>query len=154
MTNKCLRCDKIIEKPRHNKKYCSDKCRELEGGRRWREKNPEYGRNYMRKNSHKKKGYCKRWRSNRRNKFIKMYGGKCNCCGENNKYVLTLDHVKNDGSKVRKGRSNDAEYTKAINEYRPNLYQILCMNCNCLKEWYKKMPYNNEYIIGQMGFGS
>lgn len=136
----CKKCLKIITNPRHNQIYCSSKCRISESARRWREKNPDYPGRYARKNKNKISTYCKKWRTKRRKKFIEMYGGKCSCCGENFGPFLTLDHVKNNGCEVRKGRSNDAEYTKAINECRPDLYQILCANCNSAKEWYGECP--------------
>lgn len=55
------------------------------------------------------------------------------CCGEKNIAFLTLDHVNNDGWKLRRKTGFRGGYTtyKRIIEagFPPNL-QILCFNCN------------------------
>ena len=55
---------------------------------------------------------------------------KCNCCGENNRYFLQIDHINNDGFKDRKERYKDQlkYYTNIINNI--NNFQLLCANCN------------------------
>lgn len=54
----------------------------------------------------------------------------CNCCGENNRYFLQIDHIHNDGYKDRKVRYKDAfkYYTNIINNIEN--FQLLCANCN------------------------
>jgi hypothetical protein len=74
-------------------------------------------------------------------RFVKMYGGQCICCGESNFWFLTLDHIHNDGKKKRIGSDNYAEYRRALTKYNPNEFQILCMNCNCAKQWYGSCPH-------------
>lgn len=67
------------------------------------------------------------------------YGGKCNCCGEANPLFLTIDHVNNDGYKMRflnkaGHRSNVSVghyYKTIIKEKFPKHLQLLCWNCNC-----------------------
>jgi hypothetical protein len=68
--------------------------------------------------------------------FFEMYGNKCNCCGETNRVFLSLDHVQNDGKERRKkyGMNNQQEYKNALKEYRPDLFQVLCYNCNHAKQ--------------------
>lgn len=70
------------------------------------------------------------------------YGGVCACCGEGNPLFLTIDHVNNDGYKIRprNKKSNSEEnqfsghyYTRIIKEGFPDYLQLLCWNCNCGK---------------------
>jgi hypothetical protein len=72
---------------------------------------------------------------NLRKKFFEMYGNKCVCCGESEYIFLTMDHVQNDGNKRREryGNNNLKEYRTAIKEYQPEIYQVLCYNCNHAK---------------------
>lgn len=79
---------------------------------------------------------------NRRKKLkervFKEYGGAiCRCCGEDNLYFLTIDHINNDGAEERKklfGKSttglNFYEWLTKNNFPTPEKYQVLCMNCN------------------------
>ena len=66
---------------------------------------------------------------------IMAYGGYCcACCGETEPYFLTIDHVNNDGSNLRKEFNfghHGAKFYKWLkdNGYPPG-YQVLCSNCN------------------------
>lgn len=63
---------------------------------------------------------------------IKHCGGKCQCCGEDIPEFLTIDHVNGGGTKNRKEDGSGAKfYRKIIKEGFPDIYQILCWNCNC-----------------------
>jgi hypothetical protein len=44
---------------------------------------------------------------------------------------LTLDHVNSDGSKHRQNLADNQIMANAVANYQPELYQILCYNCNC-----------------------
>ena len=80
-------------------------------------------------------------RARNRDVFLKMYGGACACCGIDRPVFLALDHVQNNGYLDRRGgnlertqkRNNSPVYARAVAEYRPDLYQILCHNCNYAK---------------------
>lgn len=68
---------------------------------------------------------------------IIAYGGECTCCGENNFWFLTLDHIENDGAEHRrminkKGGRDTYVWAKA-NDYPP-IFQVLCANCNFAKQ--------------------
>lgn len=70
-------------------------------------------------------------------KFVELYGGKCNCCGESEISFLTLDHVNEDGAEERRklsGRDRITQsysfYRRIIHEGRSDNYQLLCYNCN------------------------
>lgn len=96
---------------------------------------------------------CRR-RGHHRNKIkvLKLYGLKCAYCGEDRYELLTVDHINNDGAKHRKTK----EYKRlnvggmygylAKSEFRPDLYQILCHNCNSAKYYYKISPTENDYM--------
>jgi len=61
------------------------------------------------------------------------YGWECKCCGETIPQFLTIDHVNNDGAKVKKyGKrlSGHILYHEIIKENFPSKYRILCWNCN------------------------
>jgi len=90
----------------------------------WREKHPEQSKARSRYDTSKRTKRIQK-------EFFKMYGNKC-ACGETTPDFLTMDHVQNDGSKRRekKGNNNLKEYRNAVKEYRPDIYQILCFNCN------------------------
>jgi hypothetical protein len=119
-----------------------------------KEKSREYQKNYRRseKGKIKTKEYQRRYNQSEKGKiklkeyqrksnkkmmreFFEMYGNKCACCGETDYIFLTMDHVQNDGNKRRHGygANNLTEYRIAIKEYRPDVYQILCYNCNHAK---------------------
>jgi len=62
-----------------------------------------------------------------------IYGHICARCGFDDKRALTLDHKLNNGNIERKELSERGVYVKARNNYLPNEYQILCMNCQFIK---------------------
>ena len=63
-------------------------------------------------------------------KSLNHYGPICKCCGENNIYILSIDHVHGNGKTDKKA---PYLYKYIIKNNFPNDYQILCMNCNWLK---------------------
>ena len=71
--------------------------------------------------------------------FLKMYGNVCSCCGESIIEFLTLEHIE--GQKGKKRESSINAYKKAISEYRPDLYETLCMNCNWAKRHKEICPH-------------
>jgi len=76
-----------------------------------------------------------------RQKFFDLYGHECSCCHENFDVFLTLDHVRGDGYLDRKKDGTQGTYRKALREYRPDLYQVLCYNCNCAKRTGLECPH-------------
>jgi hypothetical protein len=70
-----------------------------------------------------------------RAEVFKAYGGyKCACCGERNPHFLSIDHVNNDGAKMRKSGVHSRGGTHFYHWLRKNKFpkgfQVLCMNCN------------------------
>jgi len=98
-----------------------------------KEKERKRKRDYMRKHRkenpeiHRKKSRDAKTRL--RNKLYKMYGDTCTMCGFSDKRALTLDHIKNNGAEERKEMGPRGPWYRAVGEYLPDDYRILCMNC-------------------------
>jgi len=63
-----------------------------------------------------------------------QYGGSyCKCCGEDNVFFLSLDHINNDGAEQRRSISKTGKNLAWWLQKRnwPSGFQILCFNCNC-----------------------
>lgn len=90
-------------------------------------------------------------RQRRRNKirekrlrFIEMYGGECECCGETTYEFLALDHIHGGGRKHRMEKSSHQIYTDALtNPQGKKLYRVLCHNCNQAKGLYGYCPHEH-----------
>ncbi len=75
---------------------------------------------------------------------IDLYGGCCNCCGENHIAFLTIDHINGDGAEKRKSREHGGGhkmYRKIVREGRTNEFQLLCWNCNIAKHNFGQCPH-------------
>lgn len=70
---------------------------------------------------------------------LKLYGGKCTCCGETETDFLTLDHVNNDGYLDRK-----KSFYLYVWKNRPTDIQVLCYNCNCSKGHHGVCPHQRR----------
>jgi len=69
---------------------------------------------------------------------------KCNRCGIADMRVLDIDHINNDGSQHRKEIGNlNTVWWLQKNGY-PEGFQILCRNCNWIKEMDRKQSQNLE----------
>jgi len=115
---------------------------------RFNEYQKEWQRSY--RNTEKHKLWRKKALEIQRQKAKKLkrqivdhYGGKCACCGIYEIYFLTIDHINNDGYKLknredgtkRKNRvSGYLFYKQIIEDNFPNDLQILCFNCNTAKQ--------------------
>lgn len=75
----------------------------------------------------------KRLSSVLKNEVFEAYGGwKCACCGETERLFLTMDHMLNNGSQLRR----EGVHGHSTMFYRwlkksgyPKDFQVLCMNC-------------------------
>ena len=86
------------------------------------------------------------WRKNLKREVLTHYSNgkpKCNVCGLDDIRVLCLDHINNDGAEQRRRVSNGkgsggnsvAVYIAAKREGYPDDLQVLCCNCNRIKEY-------------------
>jgi hypothetical protein len=76
------------------------------------------------------------------------YGDHCACCGEANKWLLTLDHINNDGGSIRLLLGKGRYYVSGAGLFRhirdtgyPSNIQVLCFNCNQGKSWFGACPH-------------
>lgn len=84
-----------------------------------------------------------RYVRDKKDKVFRAYGGyKCVCCGETIPQFLTLDHINNDGAAHRKNifgnkyqscGTGAVLYNWVIRNNFPDIFQVLCYNCNCGK---------------------
>ena len=86
--------------------------------------------------------YCRECRSTRdreakaqlKRRVIGHYGGHCDCCGETDLAVLTIDHVSGDGAEHRRANRlmpgwQTYEWIEH-HDYPDEQFQVLCQNCN------------------------
>jgi hypothetical protein len=80
-----------------------------------------------------------------RAKVINAYGGKCVCCSESRIEFLALDHKDGHGNENRRamGRSGGGApfYVWAMKNNFPDIFQILCHNCNFSRGAYGYCPH-------------
>lgn len=72
--------------------------------------------------------------------IIENLGGKCECCGEANSELLTIDHINGGGNKEKQAGSKGKKYLKKLKNMQniKEIYRCLCYNCNyCLGFWGK-----------------
>lgn len=85
----------------------------------------------------------KRFLLNRRITVLSFYSKgvpKCACCGEMNYEFLAIDHINNDGNKHRKQIGGNINAWIMANNF-PDMFQVLCHNCNFAKGVYKICPH-------------
>lgn len=85
-------------------------------------------------------------KSRLRREIVDHYGACCACCGETQYEFLTIDHVNNDGAVHKRVVGRDTysvlRWIKA-NDF-PNSIQILCYNCNCVRNTYGYCPHQKQ----------
>ena len=75
----------------------------------------------------------------KKRQFLDMYGGTCECCGEDTFEFLTIEHRK--GTNRTCFRKGVAAWTQAIKQYNPQEYGVLCSNCNQATRLGKVCPH-------------
>lgn len=96
-----------------------------------RDKFNEYGKKDYAKNKDGKREYQRKLTAKYKTTFLEMYGKACSCCGETIYDFLTIEHKQGQEKVTR--RTGLVAYRDAVKEYRPDLYEVLCWNCNCAK---------------------
>ncbi len=79
-----------------------------------------------------------------KDQFFEMYGQVCSCCGESYKVFLTLDHVQGGGNYHRRDRGTVGVWKDAIKKYQPEVFQVLCFNCNNAKVIMGECPHKKQ----------
>jgi hypothetical protein len=97
------------------------------------------------KRKEKKKQWNREHYRKERNEVIKLLGGKCVCCGENQLEFLAIDHINNDGNAERKMMDLKTMVSRIYRGILPlKRYQILCANCNHAKAYYGGCPHKQN----------
>lgn len=73
------------------------------------------------------------YRQATRERLFAMYGRTCAICGFDDARALTLDHIHGDGNEERRQVGEKGVYRLALQEYAPDRYRILCMNCQFIE---------------------
>jgi len=113
----------------------------------YRKKNKGHYRRHNREYYQKNKERYKKENDLLRDRVLAAYGHECECCGENRKEFLALDHVSGGGKKHLDslGLSGGCGFHKWLekNNY-PSIIRILCHNCNCALGFYGYCPHEKE----------
>jgi hypothetical protein len=106
-----------------------------------------YNKKYRTLNRKKCNMYNKQYKERNRTLILQIYSNgfmKCNHCGYDNVDALTIDHIKNNGSIHRKRLGGSAYfYLWLLKNNFPSGYQILCHNC----QWLKELNWRNRNAI-------
>lgn len=105
----------------------------------------EYGRKAYPRYKEDKRAYQRALTKKYKDTFLEMYGGCCTCCGEAIQDFLTIEHKQ--GQEKISRRTGLVAYRDAIQEYRPDLYEVLCWNCNCAKGHLGYCPHHPPETI-------
>ena len=102
----------------------------------WRHNNPEKSRNQSKKNG-------KISSTKYRTLVLSAYGEQCQCCGEDNREFLCIDHIEGGGTQHRKelGKGGRSFYIWLIKNDYPEGYRTLCHNCNASMGHYGYCPH-------------
>lgn len=150
----CSNCKKLLDKSFFNKHSkmlsgLSSRCRNCINyfSKGWYAKNKERAKYMAKKYRLSHMGQQRKTQRNvrlrNRKLVLEHYGNKCACCGENKYEFLAIDHINGGGRKEQTlyGGSGGV-YRSIIRNNFPNIYQILCHNCNMAKGFYGKCPHN------------
>lgn len=96
----------------------------------WVERNREHVRAYRRA-----------FQQKLRLAVLKLYGGKCVCCGEKHIEFLAIDHVNGGGKKHIGGFVNVDAYRRWLLVKKRKGFRVLCHNCNQARGFYGYCPH-------------
>lgn len=105
----------------------------------------EYGKRNYPKYKENKIEYQRGLTREYKQAFLDMYGKACSCCGEDGFDFLTIEHKQ--GQEKASRRTGLVAYRDSVKEYRPDLYEVLCWNCNCAKGKLGYCPHNPPETI-------
>lgn len=108
-----------------------------------KEKRREYQHRYRKENPEKTRGKGKEERARVKKEVIGYYSKdkfECASCGFNDMRALQLDHIFNNGAEERikifgnRTAAGTMFYRWVRQQNYPEGYQVLCANCNIIKE--------------------
>jgi len=100
--------------------------------REHKEKINEYYKEHKEQHKKSQKRYVLKTRLN----IIEFLGGKCIYCGFSDYRALQIDHINGHGCNEF-ARLGARKFYKKVKEH-PELYQLLCANCNWIKRYENK----------------
>jgi len=124
----------------HREYYLKNKERFKHKGTVWKTKNRDRLRELQRRSD---------WNS--KLETLKHYSidgtPQCECCGERHIEFLTIDHIHGGGNQHRKniGASGGGAklYRWIKKQGYPNMFRVLCLNCNASLGWFGYCPHGN-----------
>ena len=139
-------------------RHCCRTCK-LNYGREWKRNHKEHiaqqraKKYYSNHEESRKKGreYNKERSRRLKQEIIDAYGGKCVCCGETIFEFLELDHRHGNGNEHRRSLKLGGGvqfYYWVKKEGFPDLFQLLCSNCNQAKYRYDECPHQRKNPTG------
>lgn len=135
--------------------YVAHKEQHLDNGRKWRTVNrmrtKAYNDAYRVKHRELLNGRARDYRQIIRSKVFDHYGHICVGCGENDPFVLSIDHIGGGGNKHRRelgglNRGGNTTYRWLIKNNFPQGFRVLCSNCQLRAKFGN--PLSNEKIKG------
>ena len=79
-------------------------------------------------------------------RFVAGYGSRCSCCGESRIEFLTMEHRNKDGAEHRAKREVQGAWRDAIAAGFPDIYTVLCYNCNQAETHGRMCPHKLETL--------
>lgn len=98
-----------------------------------RNRKTELMRQYRQADPEKHRKQSREAKARLKERLFEMYGHVCVVCGFADKRALTLDHINQNGNEERKLLGERGVYIRALQEYRPDEYRTLCMNCQFIE---------------------
>jgi 5-methylcytosine-specific restriction endonuclease McrA len=88
----------------------------------------------------KRREYNRKAAFARKQAAVLVLGGKCAACGTGDTYVLSIDHIHNDGFEYRKQLRTPGIYKWVLNHpaQAASILQVLCYNHNRLKAYHSE----------------
>lgn len=88
------------------------------------------------------KGIMRRYSRRLKAAVIDAYGGKCQCCGEDDLEFLTIEHSRHDGKKHRDDTNQKVYFDLKKRGYPQDLgITVLCWNCNMATRYGAVCPH-------------
>lgn len=113
--------------------------------REWRERNDVQWKQIAKRSTAKYKERLRR-------EFVEAYGGKCACCGIDEKEFLTADHIGGGGAAERRAlgwRALGTSFYLHLKKqgWPKDRYRLLCMNCNFATRHGKTCPHQRKLEV-------
>ncbi len=145
LTTKCCDCGaerhftkQDVKRGRHDGPRCRScwlKFYYANKTKRTKEEKALYRKKYYELHKQKLDAYCNAYNANKRLDFIKLAGGKCVQCGEDDPIVLDFDHVHDNGAEHRRATNRkNVVHILSKTLFEQGEFQLLCKNCNWRKE--------------------